>query len=310
MSKNTHYLSLLCCFYQDLFLKFLTKWVGYEHFGYFWLMNWLKYIFHFYLDASVHVAFSVFAFIEISCIYFELDRENHISYLAFFGTIACYNFVKYGVEAKKYILVANSYHKHIQLFSFLAGLGVLYHAYFLSFHTLMGILALGVLSSLYAVPLLPNTKNLRSLGGLKIFIVALVWAGATVVLPIVSANKNIDWDVMVETVQRFVVVLVLMLPFEIRDLKYDDPELKTLPQRFGYQKTKLLGVVGIVIFFLITFLKDWLTPLELISKALISLLLGVLILNTQRKQPKYFSSFWVEATPIFWWVVILVLDGL
>ncbi|NNG10554.1 MAG: hypothetical protein HKM92_10300, partial [Arenibacter sp.] len=88
------------------------------------------------------------------------------------------------------------------------------------------------------------------------------------------------------------------------------PELKTLPQRFGHQKTKLLGVVGIVIFFLITFLKDWLTPLELISKALISLLLGVLILNTQRKQPKYFSSFWVEATPIFWWVVILVLDGL
>ncbi|RTE52917.1 hypothetical protein EHW67_14730 [Arenibacter aquaticus] len=273
-------------------------------------MNWLKYIFHFYLDASVHVAFSVFALIEISCIYFELDRESHFSYLAFFGTIACYNFVKYGVEAKKYILVANSYHKHIQLFSFLAGLGVLYHAYFLPLYTLMGIFVLGVLSSLYAVPLLPNTKNLRSLGGLKIFIVALVWAGATVLLPVVSAKKNIDWDVMVETVQRFLVVLVLMLPFEIRDLKYDDPELKTLPQRFGYQKTKLFGVIGVVIFFMMTFLKDWLAPLELISKALVSILLGVFILITQRKQPKYFSSFWVEATPIFWWVAILVLGGL
>ncbi|MCM4170483.1 hypothetical protein DHD32_03240 [Arenibacter sp. TNZ] len=271
-------------------------------------MNWLKYIFHFYLDASIHVAISVFAFIEITCVFFGLSRDNHISYLAFFGTIACYNFVKYGVEAKKYFLVANAYHKNIQAFSFIAGALALYHAYFMSFDTWIGIVVLSILTSLYAIPLLPNTKNLRNLGGLKIFIVALVWAGTTVVLPVIAANKTMDWDVGVEGVQRFLMVLILMVPFEIRDLKYDDPELKTLPQRFGFINTKVYAALGVVVFFSLTFLKDDLTYLEVISKGVVFLMLGIFMFITKRKQTPYFASFWVEAIPIFWWVCILGLD--
>ena len=271
-------------------------------------MNWLKYIFHFYLDASIHVAISVFAFIEITCVFFGLSRDNHISYLAFFGTIACYNFVKYGVEAKKYLLAANRYHKNIQVFSFIAGIFAIYHACFVSFDTWVGIAILSILTSLYAIPLLPNTKNLRNLGGLKIFVVALVWAGATVVLPVIAANKTMGWDVGVEGVQRFLMVLILMVPFEIRDLEYDDPALKTLPQRYGYVNTKIYGFFGVLVFFFLTFLKDQLTYLEVISKGIIFLTLGIFMFITKRKQSKYFSSFWVEAIPIFWWVCILVLD--
>ena len=271
-------------------------------------MNWLKYIFHFYLDASIHVAISVFACIEITCIFFGLPRDNHISYLAFFGTIACYNFVKYGVEAKKYLLAANSYHKNIQVFSFMAGGFALYHAYFVSFDTWIGIVVLSVLTSLYAIPLLPNTKNLRNLGGLKIFVVALVWAGTTVVLPIIAANKTMNWDVGVEGVQRFLMVLILMVPFEIRDMEYDDPELKTLPQRFGFVNTKIYGALGAVVFFFLTLMKDHLTYLDVIGKGVLFLLLGIFIFLTKRRQTKYFSSFWVEAIPIFWWICILVLD--
>jgi hypothetical protein len=167
---------------------------------------------------------------------------------------------------------------------------------------------LSVLTGLYAVPLLPNAKNLRSLGGLKIFIVALVWAGTTVVLPVVAADAVLDRDVVVELVQRFLMVLILMLPFEIRDLDYDDPELRTLPQRFGYLKTKLMGVAGAVLFFLLTFMKDQLTYLEVMGKGLAFLVLGMLMLVTKRNQSPFFSSFWVESVPILWWACILAMD--
>jgi len=40
-----------------------------------------------------------------------------------------------------------------------------------------------------------------------------------------------------------------MVPFEIRDLKYDDPELKTLPQRFGFINTKVYAALAVVVFF-------------------------------------------------------------
>jgi hypothetical protein len=271
-------------------------------------MNWRIYLFHFYLDASIHVALSVFALIEVSCIFFGLPRDNHISYLVFFGTIACYNFVKYGVEAKKYFLVANTYHKYIQVVSFIAGAFALYHLFFLSLEVVIGITVLSLLTSLYAIPLLPNTKNLRSLGGLKIFVVALVWAGTTVVLPVIAADRAVDWDVFVELAQRFLMILILMLPFEIRDLDYDDPELRTLPQRYGYVNTKIYGAFGTVVFFFLTFLKDHLTYLEVIGKGVLFLVLGVLMFITKRKQSQYFSSFWVEAIPIFWWAGILALD--
>ena len=36
-------------------------------------------------------------------------------------------------------------------------------------------------------------------------------------------------------------VFVLTLPFEIRDLQYDDSTLETLPQRVGVKKTKIIG---------------------------------------------------------------------
>ena len=271
-------------------------------------MDRLRHLFDFYLDASIHTAVSVFALIEITRLFFGIDRDHHFAYLVFFGTIVCYNFVKYGVEAKKYILVANTYHRYIQLVSFIAGGCALYHAFYISVTTWIGMAVLLALTGLYAIPLLPHAKNLRSLGGLKIFVVALVWAGATVVLPVVSSYKLVDLDVWIEAGQRFILVLLLMVPFEIRDLEYDDPELRTLPQRYGIINTKIIGGAGTILFFFLTFLKSGISYPELIGKGAVFLTMGIVIYATKKKQSKYFSSFWVEAIPIFWWGLIWLLD--
>lgn len=264
-------------------------------------MKWLKHVFDFYLDASIHVALSVFFLVKITGLIFEISIDLHCSYFIFFATIACYNFVKYGVEAEKYVLVANQYHKGIQVFS-LAALGFsLYHCYFLNFQVWVGIACLLFLTALYAIPVLPKNKNLRSWGGLKIFVVALVWAGVTACLPLLSSEMAISWDVSIEAFQRFVLVLVLLIPFEIRDLKYDQSELRTLPQQFGVTKTKFFGSLATLLFFFLTFLKDEISSNELILKGLLFLCLGVLMYSTKRNQSKYFASFWVESIPIFWW---------
>src|SRR5690606_29552922 len=203
-------------------------------------MDRLRHLFDFYLDASIHTAVSVFALIEITRLFFGIDRDHHFAYLVFFGTIVCYNFVKYGVEAKKYILVANTYHRYIQLVSFIAGGCALYHAFYISETAWIGMAVLLALTGLYAIPLLPHAKNVRGLVGLKMLGVALVWAVATVVLPEVASHKLVDVDVGIEAGQRFRLVLLLMVPFEIRDLEYDGPELRTLPQRYGIINTKII----------------------------------------------------------------------
>ncbi|MBT8185609.1 MAG: hypothetical protein KJN76_12265 [Eudoraea sp.] len=264
----------------------------------------VKKIFDFYLDASIHVALAVFCLIKVTEVFLNISPNNHLSFYVFFGTIACYNFIKYGVEAEKYILVANRYHKNIQFFSF-ACLGIaLYHAYFLNLQTWLAIGILMVLTGLYALPILPTGLKLRSHGLLKIALVGIIWSGTTVVLPLLEINKPISWDVGVEAIQRFVLVIVLLVPFEIRDLDYDSPELNTLPQRYGVANTKIFGAFGTLLFFCLTFLKDDLEMLEAISSGILFLVLGLLMYITKRNQSGYFASFWVEAVPVFWWGVI------
>lgn len=270
-------------------------------------MRLLRRIFDFYLDASIHVALAVVALIRITIFFLGIETNTHLLYFVFFSTIACYNFVKYGVEAEKYILVANRYHKNIQFASFIA-LGIAaYHAYFFTWDIWIAFVVLMGLTALYALPVLPSAKNLRSFGGFKIFPVALVWAGTTVMLPVIGVEGALSWDVWIECVQRFVLVLILMIPFEIRDLKYDAAELRTLPQRYGVFTTLIVGGIAALVFFLLSFLKDELGRVEIWAKGLLFLGLCLVMVVTKREQSRYFSSFWVEGIPILWWGLVWFL---
>lgn len=288
--------------------KFLTICQCYEQFSYFCVVKLLKQVFDFYLDASIHVALSVLSLIYVTSLLLPVSFDENLALFIFFGTIACYNFIKYGVEAKKYILVANKYHKNIQVVSFIALAAAAYFATKITINVWIAIGVLVLFTGLYALPVLPKAKNFRSLGGLKIFVVALVWAGATVLLPVISSESIISWDIGIETLQRFLLVLVLLLPFEIRDLKYDEPELKTLPQRYGITRSKAMGLLWAITLFICTYLKDDLTILDILAKATLLFGFGLMLYVTQRNQSKYFSSFWVEAIPIFWLGIVYVLS--
>lgn len=271
-------------------------------------MEFLKRMFDFYLDASVHVALSVYSLLWVSTYFLSIPEDHHLFGFIFFGAIACYNFIKYGVEAEKYILVANSYHKNIQFFSFACLAIAFYYALYLHFDLIVALAILLLLTGLYALPVLPGTKNLRSFGGFKVFVVALVWAGSTVFLPVIAVGDTISWDVWIEVSQRLIFVLILLLPFEIRDLKFDAPDLNTLPQHYGIEKSKRFGYIANVILFHMTFLKDNLTQLEVILKAILFFVLTYVIYATKREQSKYFASFWVEAVPVFWLGLIVLFS--
>jgi hypothetical protein len=271
-------------------------------------MSWLKQTFNFYLDASIHVAFAVASLYFVTLKITEGSTNWYLAGFLFFGTIVCYNFIKFGVEAEKYLIVSNPYHKIIQTFSFLAFALAGYCFFQLESEVWIAIFILMGVSVLYAIPLLPSTKNLRSFAGLKTFLVALVWMGCTVLLPVIDNQLEITWDIAVLMGQRFLLVLVLLLPFEIRDMVHDKPELRTLPQRIGIAKTKVLGYILTLFYFLLSFLKDELTSAELLSKALVCLVLLIALKQTKKKQHSYFSSFWVEGVPMFYLLIIYLAN--
>ena len=272
-------------------------------------MKLLRQLFDFYLDASIHVALVVLSLIYITVLFFDISLDIHLALFVFFCTIASYNFIKYGVEAEKYILVSSSYHRYIQFFSFISLGFAAYHANFLSVRVWVVLGALAVLVGLYSLPVLPQVRKLRNLGILKILLIGFVWGGTTVILPYLAVEDRLPWDVHMEALQRLLLVLILMVPFEIRDLAYDDPSLRTIPQRYGVRITKNIGAVAVIAFFLITYLKDSVSLVEWVSKTVLCIVLYIVLWRTKKEQSPYFSSFWVEAVPVLWLFVILGLEA-
>ena len=95
-----------------------------------------------------------------------------------------------------------------------------------------------------------------------------------------------------------------MLPFEIRDLNYDEVRLATIPQKIGLKYTKMVGVFLLGLIFLLEFFKDECASILILSVVLILTLLFLVLSN--KNQSKYYSAFWVESLPILWLVILLM----
>lgn len=266
-----------------------------------------KRLFRFYVNASIHVALAVVSLCVLSAKDLNILVNFDLLGFVFFSTIVCYNFVKYGVEADKYLIVAKPSHRPIQIFSFLAFVACLYFFFRLKTVLWWHIGFLTLISAMYAIPFLPQSKNLRSLGGLKIYLIALIWTGFTVVLQVVDNELDISTPVLVYGVQRFLLVLILILPFEIRDLKYDAPELRTLPQRFGVDQTKNIGYLLIVAYFILALYGSGFDLKHVVFAFGSGFLLILGIAKTSERQNLYYASFWVEGIAI---VLLIVNYGI
>ncbi|TXD54363.1 MULTISPECIES: hypothetical protein [unclassified Polaribacter] len=268
-------------------------------------MKVVKQVLNFYINASIHVAFAVYALLKVTEIYFDLSYDKNIDYFIFFGTITGYNFVKYAGVAKLHHKSLTDNLKVIQVFSFLCFLALCYFGFVIQVNTLLFSIPLCLLTVLYAVPFLSGFhKNLRQISYLKIIVVALVWAGFTVLLPIIDADRAISLNVVFLTLQRFLIVVVLILPFDIRDVQYDAISLQTIPKKIGVEKTKRLGLM-LLIFALVL---EYLFATELMVKTpfmMFFFLTILLLMRAETTQSKYYSSFWVESLPIVWWLVLL-----
>lgn len=267
-------------------------------------MQFLKRLFNFYINASLHVALAVYSLVRITELYFELPYYEALDAFIFFGTITGYNYIKYAGIAKWHHRSLTDGLKIIQIFSGFCFLATLYFASLLSLEILVAFTPFLILTLLYEIPFLRKKKiNLRSVGALKIVLISLVWAGVTVLLPLMAAGNSFNVSVLLFFLQRFLWVVVLTIPFDIRDIQFDEDHLKTIPQILGIKNTKKLGFVLLLLTLVLEF-SMWSNPLFKNIFLGVTFLLFFLLMRTKTTQSKYYSSFWIEAVPIFWCLLL------
>lgn len=270
-------------------------------------MKLLKQIFDFYLISSIHVALSCYALVRITFHVFHIQYDESMALFVFFGTIVGYNFVKYDALVRVKKNPVGNQLKIIAALSFVSAILVGYYFFHLKLITQIVSFGIFAITALYTLPFFPNRRNARNWAGVKIYIVALCWVGATLVLPLINAEIPPTADFFIKCIQRFVLVFVLILVFEIIDLTNDDPHLKTVPQTIGVKKTKILGLLLLIPFWFLEVFISTFNYRDLFINLVMVAMLMLFILFANPNRPKYYTSFWVESVPIFWWLMIVFL---
>ncbi len=274
-------------------------------------MKSLENIFRFYINSSIHVALASACLVQVTFIKYGISDQYTFLLFSFLGSVTAYNFVKYSKVSKLYHKRLTKSMREIRVLTILSAVLFVYLGSKLPVKTLLYMTPLVALTILYIVPVFPNNKNLRSVAGIKIFIIGLLWAGTTVLIPVVYIGENFDFNFFIEVLQRFLFIIVMMLPFEIRDLQYDEVELETVPQKIGVTRTKVFGSVLLVVFLLLTVVKNGsLSSIEILSTILVTTISLLFLWGTEKKQSEYYCSFLVESVPMIWLGSILILQYL
>jgi len=173
---------------------------------------------------------------------------------------------------------------------------------------ILAALVLSVITLSYSWPVFFSKATLREITGIKIFVIASVWAFVSVGLPVLESGIPISQNVVLEFLQRILFVIVLTLPFDIRDIRFDTRQLGTIPQIIGIRKTRLLGIGLLILAVTTEWFKTPLNPVHGILFLMIALLTGILVMKSVVRQTRYFASFWVEGVPIVWLIAIYILQ--
>lgn len=273
-------------------------------------MKWLKRIFDFYINSSIHVSLAVVSLVFVTYETFNISYHKEFVFFVFFASVTGYNFIKYSRLAKLHHLSLTESLRAIQLFSLVSFICMVYYTMQLSYQVLLICGVFGSLTLLYALPVFSRKRNLRSFYGAKMYTIAIVWAGVTTLLPIVDSMEVVNVDVWVSFVQRFLFIIVITLPFDIRDLNFDREEINTIPKNLGIRYTKLLGIGLLILFFILEFLKDQIPYKNVFSLCLVGVLSAICLLYSSDKQYKYYASFFVEGLPMIWFGLLSLLCAL
>lgn len=257
-------------------------------------MHFLKQLLDSYIKYSIHVGAAVFSLVYVSAFSDDLSKNIVYPSCVFFGTILGYNFLKY----YNFLWIGNfnskKYHCILTV-SILAAIGFIFFFLWLKRAVQINLLISGIAVLVYPL--------LRKYGWLKLFLVSIVVTYVTVYIPYQSV-KWLPSDFYVCLIQRFFILTSLLIPFEIIDSKTDLETMNTLPQLLGINSSKIFGIILLIPFTVLEFLKTNPSYVVLI----ISIITAMFIKFTSLKRNQYYTSFWVESIPILWLILLIVFE--
>jgi 4-hydroxybenzoate polyprenyltransferase len=224
-------------------------------------------ILSFFIHSNLLIALAALSLTLASQVQLGMNPKVH-PYLAviFLATLFYYNLHRYqNLKSKSQTIDKDKYKwatEHTSIVSALiissfAGLVVI--SFFVRAEILYLLIPLAVLSFLYSFHLPGKQKHnfqLIQLTGMKTLLIALVWTGATVLVPVFFEEQSFDHlQISLLMTERFTFIFAIAIPFDIRDMLADKRSLlKTIPVEFGESTAlKISNIALLLSLFIATF---------------------------------------------------------
>lgn len=289
------------------------------------LLILLKKTLYYFVFGNFLIAFSAVALTHLSQFGTPINTGDlHLLSFVFFSTLLVYNLnILAGMKGMKnsplrsvrheWLLRHENFLKVVSIaslfFVFAEMLSLQRNA--LLFLFVPGIFALG-----YALPV-PLGKGkifrLRELPFVKIFLIAWVWGTFTVGLPLVQQSgftELLHPKNFLLFFSRAVFICAITIPFDIRDLAYDnDKSVMTIPRFLGIEKSKISSLFLLLLFAAVSVLRyffGFCQDAELIALLLSAFATSVLIKMINPKRKELFYSFCIEAMMIVQWALVII----
>ncbi len=215
-------------------------------------------------------------------------------------------------QLERYSVIA-TFKTHIQFYAVIGLLGSAICFLYIERSVQLALLIPSIVSLGYVIPFLGNKKRLRDLNHIKIFLVAIVWAWVSVLLPALQYQQPLNSMLLFMAIERAFFIFAITLPFDIRDLKIDQhSNVKTLPAQFGLAKTKYLAYATLLVCVGIAALllqQHFYTPLVFIALITSYFFAGSLIYLSIPNRHDYFYSGLMDGTMIVQFLLVYLFSS-
>ncbi len=271
-------------------------------------MQVLKRGFTFYVFGNIHVALAAYCLTKISFLQFDINNQPLANFV-FFSTILSYNFIRlFQIDKVNSMMAiwirANS--RSLIFLNSMAFIGSLYYLVNFRRDEILVLLPFLLATLFYVFPFKKMVGGLRNIPGFKLFLIAITWTGLTVYLPLVSAGIAMSLDVYSYLGQRFLFVLAITIPFDIRDAQFDLPGLHTIPQVLGVNASKIIAVLALFIVVVFDISVNGQNSEYFWVNLFIMALSMVMVAFSGIKRQRFYTAFWIEALPILWYLLFLI----
>ncbi|MFN3403817.1 MAG: UbiA family prenyltransferase [Cytophagaceae bacterium] len=231
--------------------------------------------------------------------------------IAFSGTFLIYNIPVWLQEEECQEFYGIISFRAIKIIFGILSLLLIFCASLLPSKVLLFLLHVLIIALIYVLTGLRSVRflNVRKVPFLKIFLLTYAWGATTVFMPVLWHNLNIfSSGVLMLFFERFLIILALAIPFDIRDRQSDEEAgILTIPVILGTERAKDVSLVILTILIVVTVIHYGAGPV--LSSRLITISLAVAAISYVHEglSKKYYLIFidgiMLVQVAVLWWLM-------